>query len=434
MSELGAVSTPTPGTTAKVGFGVAFWVLAAYFFFEYVRPQDRIPVIGSLKIGLLLSCWSIYLWYTRADKSALRERVIRLYIAFLVVIAINIPFATNTHWAYKSTELLTLFLLAGTLPAAAILAEPAKLQRFFQLWIVFHVLIALSSMQRGGRGSGAFLADENDLALALGMALPYAYFMAQAPNVKLKGKVLYLTAAGLLTLGVIMTASRGGFVGLVGCLGAILFLAKHKIRNLLLIAVVALGVLAFVPSSYYAEIESINDPTDSTRKDRLYMWERAWEMYLDNPVIGVGAGNYPWRVHEYQIRTPDFDPRTTRLRGGRVVHSLYFTLLAELGTAGTVLYLAMLIIVVTRLFRVIKAKSDNPAVQDTLKHCSLMARAMLASLATFLLSGAFITVLYYPHFWYLIGFVLALSYCTTRAMQGAASDAHSANVVPETAK
>lgn len=403
----------------KPNYGLPFWVLAAYFFVEYVRPQDRIPGVGVLKMGLILSALSAMLWFMRGDKTVLREPLIRSYIALIALMAISVPLAVNTYWAYKSSEVLTLFLLAAVLPATMILTEPRRLRKFFQLWILFHVLVTLSALQTGGRGSGSFLIDENDLALALGMAIPYAFFLSQSPTNTLWGKLFYLFGAGALVLGVVMTASRGGFIGLVGCLVIILLLAKHKLRNLMLIFVIAIGVWAWVPSSYYAEIESISDPTDSTRQDRLYMWERAWEMYVDHPMIGVGAGNFPWRIYEYQTRTPDFDPDRTRLRGGRVAHSLYFTLISELGSIGTFLFTAMLFIVTRKLFRVMKAKSDDPAIQPALTELSLLAKAMIASLGTFLFSGLFISVLYYPHFWYLIGFALALSYCADRLVRGA---------------
>jgi len=263
------------------------------------------------------------------------------------------------------------------------------------------------------------LSDENDLALAIVMAIPYAYFMSQSSRNKLWVKLMYLATVGILLLGVVITESRGGFLGLVACVGMILMLTGHKVRNFMVVVVVGLAVLAFVPSSYYREVESIGDTTDSTRLDRIYMWERAVEMYVDNPIVGVGAGNFPWRIYEYQLKTPDFDPERTRARGGRWAHSLYFTLIAELGTIGALLYVGMIWIMVRKLLRMIKAKSDDPAAQPLLDDCSLLAKAMIVSLVGYLISGAFISVLFYPHFWYLAGFVIALSYCVDRIAQGA---------------
>lgn len=418
MNQVSAAPSQVQEVPAKIVYGFPFWILVSYFFIEYVRPQDRLPVIGALKIGLLLTCLSALIWFMKGDKAVLREPLVRFFIAFILLAAATVPLAVNNYWAYRSTEVMLLCLLAAALPSTTILAEPARLFRFFKLWILFHVLITFSSIGTGGRGSGGFLIDENDFALAVVMAIPYAYFMSQSPRNKFWTRLLYLAAAGVLALGVIITASRGGFVGLVGCLAMILVLAKHKLRNLLLVCVVALGVWTFVPSSYYAEVESITDPTDSTRLDRIYMWERAMEMYADNPVMGVGAGNFPWRIFEYQLRTPDFDYASSRQRGGRVAHSLYFTLISELGTVGALLYAGMLWLILRKLFRVIKAKSDNPAVQPLLTDFSLLAKAMIVSLGAYLLSGAFLSVLYYPHLWYLIGFVIALSYCVAKLAPG----------------
>jgi hypothetical protein len=43
-----------------------------------------------------------------------------------------------------------------------------------------------------------------------------------------------------------------------------------------------------------------------------------------------------------------------------------------------------------------------------LAQAGLLANAMLVSMAAYLVTGAFISVLYYPPFWYLIAFVLTL--------------------------
>ena len=63
------------------------------------------------------------------------------------------------------------------------------------------------------------------------------------------------------------------------------------------------GFSAFSGKSVLAEFETIDDPNDSTRRDRIDSWSLGWEMFLDNPVFGVGVANYGWRVAEYQMKT-----------------------------------------------------------------------------------------------------------------------------------
>ena len=52
-----------------------------------------------------------------------------------------------------------------------------------------------------------------------------------------------------------------------------------------------------------------------------------WEMFLANPIFGVGQAIFPWTIGEY------LGGRTwqTRSLSGRQAHSLYFTLLPGIG-------------------------------------------------------------------------------------------------------
>ena len=75
-----------------------------------------------------------------------------------------------------------------------------------------------------------------------------------------------------------------------------------------------------------------------TAGQRMFTWGIGWEMFLANPVFGVGQANFPWTIGEYM------GGRTwqTKSLAGRQAHSLYFTLLPELGLVGVMLFGAMI--------------------------------------------------------------------------------------------
>jgi probable O-glycosylation ligase (exosortase A-associated) len=308
--------------------------------------------------------------------------------------------------------------IAGTLPATAFMAEHSRLMRFTQAWVIFHIILGITAFRSGGRGPGAFLGDENDLALALNMALPYAFLIAQSPNLTPLARNLYRLAAGVLIVASVFTWSRGGFLGLIACLGLIWLMSKNKIKNLVIICVLGVSVVTgfstFSGKSVLAEFETIDDPNDSTRRDRIDSWSLGWEMFLDNPVFGVGVTNYGWRVAEYQVKRRDFDPTAQRVRGGRAAHSLYFTLMPEMGLVGIVLFVSICWLIVKRVRRVLKMKSEDPLIEQKLADLRLFAKAVAASLGAYLISGAFITVIYYPHLFYMVGFAVALGIAADR--------------------
>ena len=113
-----------------------------------------------------------------------------------------------------------------------------------------------------------------------------------------------------------------------------------------------------------------------------------------------------------------------RVLGGRQAHSIYLTVLPELGIIGTTVFVALIWNIVRKLRKTAgtarKYRSD-PICEELF----LLNRAVMMSLLGFLSAGAFISVLYYPHLWYLIGFALMVEHALALAMQGVSADAGS---------
>lgn len=385
-----------------------FWLVVAYFFIEYGRPQDYVPILGAIRPGLIMSLLVFGAWIMAGDRAILRHPAVRLTILFILVNAATVVFAVNTFWVYQNSLTLFITVAGGMLPVAAFLASRAALTRFLNIWIGIHVFTALMSIRSGGVGPGSFLRDENDLALAFIMVIPYAFYLYLSPLSSARAKVLYALALITLLTAVVFTASRGGFVGLVAVLGGIWLFSRHRTRSLMLTLMLAGIFYVAAPDSYIQEIKSITDPSSATRVDRLYSWGQGWDMFVDNPILGVGSGNFPWRVHEYEVQSKTYDPFTMRSIGGRVAHSIYFTLLPELGLTGTLVYLSLLVTIFLRLRRIMALGNPDHDPPAEVQEQALLARAVLVALLGYLVTGVFLSVLYYPHLWYHLGFALAL--------------------------
>ena len=208
--------------------------------------------------------------------------------------------------------------------------------------------------------------------------------------------------------------SRGGFVGLI-CVGLYIWArSPHKMVSLaLVVGLVSVAVMA-TPRSYWTEMETIStaDREGDTGEARLYLWGIGWRMFRDHPVLGVGPGNYRYNnVHYEKAR----ELALGRHVWGVAAHSLYFTLLPEFGLVGTALFTAMIVHGIRerrRLNRACRARLLTPLLSpnDRERATALLqfSAAMDASLLTFLVTGSFITVLYYPHVWLLTAFSAAM--------------------------
>ena len=100
----------------------------------------------------------------------------------------------------------------------------------------------------------------------------------------------------------------------------------------------------------------------------------------------------------------------TRSLAGRAAHSLYFTLLPELGVVGALLYLAIIIFVLKDLKYIRNATINRKDVYtaEESKNIYYLALTLEGSLVGFLVSSVFISTLYYPNFWILCGFIVSL--------------------------
>jgi hypothetical protein len=129
---------------------------------------------------------------------------------------------------------------------------------------------------------------------------------------------------------------------------------------------------------------------------------------------------------------PDYRPGD-QILAGRAAHSLWFTLLPELGVVGTALFLLILWEVVKRLKRSEKMLARLEAHPYEGLHEDLMLTfAMRASLVAYLAGGTFLSVLYHPHIPYLIGFAIALSRDVDSRIAAAEMGAPRSNAVSAT--
>jgi len=91
-----------------------------------------------------------------------------------------------------------------------------------------------------------------------------------------------------------------------------------------------------------------------------------------------------------------------------VSHSLYFTIIPEFGLAGIIIFYGIFTIIYKRGGRIWKAYKKNPDSDDDFIALAHLAKAAQVSLIGYLTAGAFISVLYYPHLWYLIAIFISI--------------------------
>lgn len=371
----------------------------AYAALEYARPQDTIPGLQYLKLSMLVSALLLVCLIQWSQRVPWFHPQLALYALILSIMAAWVPFATNNFWAFKTTwVLLQTYVFSVSL--ATFLDDEKRIRQFTLLWVASGLFQAIWGTLHAGRGTGYFQGDENDFALSMCMILPFAV-MPLGHMERAWQKLLCAASAMACIVGVVVSDSRGGFVGLLATGGLMVLLHPRRVRFFLIGAAASATFIALVGPAYWKEMDTIFDE-GGTRADRVHLWGIAWKVYLANPVLGVGPGNINWVLGEYE----PFDPEA-RSDNGRAVHSLYMTTISEMGTVGALLFLAMLMSDARDLTVVIRARGrpGRPVLDG-------YARATACSLVAFLACGAFLTVIWYPHLYLLTGFTVALARAT----------------------
>lgn len=386
-----------------------FNLILLYLLFEFGRPQEIIPALSSLHLPAVVTILLIF-YLIRLGKLSFSDPQTRLYLLLIVFMFFHILIALNNYWAFNIWRTMVLLFIVYACIIYFVNTSD-KYYKLIHVWIYIHIFLAIFGIIRGGRGIGGFLGDENDFCMTINMVIPFSYYMAMGENT-LSKKLFYIVITCLFVFANIISFSRGGFVGLLGVGIYIWIKSSKKVMTSLVIVVVALFVVLVAPEKYGDRIRSITQEgsQSGTGGERVYTWGVAWDMFKGNPLFGVGQGNAPWEFRKYEIAAGFEEGLLGRSRAGRAMHSIYFTMLPELGLFGTFLIGSM----------IYYSYKDTKRIRDKLRNKAKMLKGNIkikgldlafsleASLIGYLVSSIFISTLYYPNFWILMGFTVCL--------------------------
>jgi hypothetical protein len=389
-----------------------FYLVLAYLFFEFGRPQELLPGLGAIPFGTGLSVL-ILLKVLMSGKMDFSRLQTKLWLPLFAVMAIHVPIAVNNFWALMTLKDMVL-LYCVYLGIVTFVDSLEKMMMLIKMWIGILGFLAVMGIVKGGVGIGAWMGDENDFCMVMNMAVPFGYFLLFSAS-GVAEKMKYLGFLGTFILAAMASLSRGGFFGLASVGIYCWYRSPKKLNALIVVAVAVVFMLVLAPEKYWDEISS--STSDETMSDegtggaRLYTWGMGMKMFFANPIIGIGQSNFPWTIDIYEAGESFHD----RSFGGRQAHSAWVTLISELGLVGVVIIGAMLLqcykdlkLVRTRLSTMRSRQKHGQTVQAGEDVRVYLARAMEGSLIGFIVSGIFISILWYPPMWIMLAFVVAL--------------------------
>ena len=395
------------------GHLITFIALFLFSIVLYFRPYELITALASFKsmafyIGVITLAIYVPSQFIADGNLTARPREINMILLFVVAAFLSMPLATSPGEAWDTfSEILLKAVVIFIVIVNVIRTE----WRFKMLvWLAFVVSAYLSywavsdysngifregsaywNNQRIGGAIRGLFGNSNDLALHLVTMMPLAVGFAFASRGVLR-KLLYLVLAGMFTAAVIVTFSRGGFLGLMF---ALLVLArklgrKNKFLSTGALVVAISAVLILAPGSYFGRISSIvNSGADFTgsSSQRTEILKRSILVTLRYPLTGVGMGNFHFKsVHEL------------------VTHNAYTQVSSEMGIPALIVYLMLMIYPLRRLRRIEAETLDDPQ----RRKYYYWAIGIQASIVAYMVASFFASVAYYWYIYYLVGYAVAL--------------------------
>lgn len=182
----------------------------------------------------------------------------------------------------------------------------------------------------GGRlGLVGMLADPNDLATIVIMALPFALMKIFTRFPQLVDQAFGALFAVMAAMVIWFTRSRGAIVALVAQMGVVYYsrVTKEKRIQAILLACVIAVAGAMVVQVIPREAEDLS----ASQTSRLIYWKAAIKMAIRHPLMGVGYNQFPVNYDSYS-GDDKFE------WGRRTCHSSWFLALSETGFVGAWIY------------------------------------------------------------------------------------------------
>ena len=238
---------------------------------------------------------------------------------------------------------------------------------------------------------GGSVEDANHFAAALVFLLPFAFQKIFHKDRRI-GWCATILCFGII-MSIIISGSRGGFLGLAAMSLILFYIYKeHRLKFILMGTTLVILGLSFMNPYQRERITTIfkyqqGEQMDASSQKRLEFWALSWTIFTENPLYGVGLGNFPYYSG---IRILGYPPG----KPGFVAHSLWFEVLAEGGLVVSVPFLLMIFCFFRRCRRLIKYH----LIYD--RENKLYIYTLIAAMASFFASATFINrIIYEPMYW-----------------------------------
>ena len=377
--------------------------------FKKTNKMNLLIYIGWILIGLFFS-WgntsfgftfllihsSIYLYQNKSklDFSELFKNKIYITIfLFLLWAFITIIFAYNKSIAVASSIGMTILIFITLLETKLLISLKKFIYNILLPIITFGITISSSYIIYNyfttniRRATGVF-SNVNDTGTLLLISL--LFLISYFEYIDKKHKYLILLPGLLNILALLVTFSRGAFIGFIA--GFAVYNLRSK-KHILIFIMVFLLLFTFIYSTPKLKNRFINSLTIKDNMDRINIYMSSLKMIKTHPIKGVGPGNFAEVYPSYRWE------EKSNNKNKAFAHNIFLNMAVETGIIGFILFSILIIMI---LIMGIKIFNGNP-----------LHRGVVSTFIAVMVHNQFdCTILKFEVgvvFWSLVGLIIAIS-------------------------
>ncbi len=323
-----------------------------------------------------------------------------LWMSFTSLFAMNTPEIVLARWIFVAKIhlmlLVTLLLIRGREQIETMVWVVTASIGFYGVKGGIWTVLTGGNVGRVWGPSDSMVQDNNGLALALVVLVPFVYYLYQVSSRRLVRWGLAFSGVAIC-FSILGSQSRGAFLALLAMSFMLAFKGKRPfLMSFLLVAVLSTAILS-MPERWTSRMETIQTyDQDASAMSRITTWKTLWNLAINQPIVGAG-----FRTDNPLVFTLYAPPEWS----GQVLvaHSIYFEVLGEHGFPGLFLYLGLFFLSWMRAGKLALLTRDDAEFGPWVP---LLMRMVQVSLIGFAVGGAFLSLVHFDLPYYILSFVI----------------------------
>jgi O-antigen ligase len=256
-----------------------------------------------------------------------------------------------------------------------------------------------SALARASGGAGT----PHEFATMLAAGMVFAGVLAVVKGFPGRVRTLGFVMVPLGLAGIALSLSRAGLVALACAVMAAVVLGGRWRGKALALALLLVTPLAGYYALFSGEAARERILTVGDGTGRTTLWQVGWRIFEDNPIMGVGVGNYKENVIHYVVQPGALLRNDLVVDKSLIPHNVYLHIGAELGVIGLALFVGL---VAFAFFAALGAARGFARSGDV--GMELFARACAVILVMLSVGNFFSSQQFNKQFWFVMALAPAL--------------------------